>query len=1700
MTVSTDQTKMASAEVGPMSSAIKVTERDFANVGISPARAMAQRLVALSQATTSDQIQVGDVSISIVRTPKGTGTYLSVPHYELDKLRDKELVSILLDEGVPRFNPLTDVAITRNGLPKGVCDSVRIVKELKGILGEPDKANPTPKLLSIAGQGITFQVAKRGTSFVWKTDQESGKFLASLATPKLVSAANPNIPHVSQDESGVFAAQAKIFGVTRGRIEAILSLLPDPSPTRPEVTVVIDDQTLVFKVRVIKSDFKWCIDTKNAPLLRHRELAPTLARLADPSAAVLPDYNPSKELVVSGPSFKESCDVKGQLLDVWRKAAEGLELSESRIIRFTTDHGSESLEIGYRALGGKPILVITPRSVDLVKSVEALHAIDPTAILPVELYGKKAIPCSLLPLRSLGIRNGSEFAEKITSIIGDPPREHFSTKEILIEGGTVRFFSVRSGSSFVWALDSRDKELFTSGNFFKVIYPDGHLTFSTKLMVALTPRGLSRVALKTPSTAETGIPSLIETLSTPPHQVPLFTASLGSGSIQCFMRSDLDRFRAGFQSWSSSLGVTSSLDQAEHTVQRDELEEMCPALTRLLDSESKSLNHGATIGISIPACNLEVKLVKTRARGRVGFALRDIDREGLRQQLSRVNPSSEDFRATFGDYGIKVNLELLAETHGKYRDLYAALIQRLGHEPSSPSAPLVVDVPIETLGTITFYLPHDAPYDAWYVAPPHAARLTSPAFAAALGVRSTIPYREADHLRLSCDEMQQREVPNAKPLANKLSDFLGKTSDHTGDLPVDIGPLQAFIVALPSGHISWAIRSTDAHLLQHPTVESILFEGAIPPFNPKIHVSISPPQLAAFVHRADAARDDIMKLVGTTAPKGGTLEERIDINGTPFQLPYTLRRSNTVLCIRKEDLPAIAAAFQWTLREDTSNQELDTDSDLVSAISLLGSDERDLAAYLLLSRGEISADQLTFIMKKVRAICKPSRTSQNLLALPILLDNPEVAVTQESDASIPFLKIRGRCAGATEIQLTGDVSRILEVASDGTFEGNLPIPGARNITLEFMALNHDRSGRSDVVQGEVDLSHLADIIGLQDTALFLLLERRGDIVAQIQGNDPASTFRRNLLTRQVVRKMLRHFSKSETEGFSYLEARIEQSQSRLSRAILGAVRDEFNRVNEEDFGEQGSRSFFFQRWAAYKIREAQRNGEKGIMLSFDPGLGKTRTALLAIGHENFLTIVPNAVVSFWAREAKVVRPLSAIQVLSGSYAGRDVALSQYDSPTSLITNIEYVRQEPSGERIGSLSRTICVVDEAHFLCNDGTSQSQAISNISSKFKVLLTATPFARYSGIGPLLSHLTDGISYSRQEISRVFSPDTPEDLVVLHHLLSPHMIYLGKEDLFDGPAEGDSVRPPHTLPRKRFISPEEAGQFVISHEQLRSQIELMAYPDDWALKHKPLATYEDRRSSCYRNGYFEVHAAIDQITNDPEYIGSAAPSPKHEAMRAIVEREVLKNDAKIVIMCRYRKQVEKYASMFDQHGVCAIWGEMPQNHRGEKVENGKLCRFETDRNGEFILDQEGRFIPHHRGRPILASDYELHEFQKRADKRILIATYDCAALGITATAGQAMVFDQIPASHLILSQAMDRIHRLDATFSHPEVRYYFMVSRFPDIDIDKLIAGLPEEKRDYVRRFLRETQCELDRQRVQKNGQIFSHIIHGRPSTSAW
>jgi superfamily II DNA or RNA helicase len=150
---------------------------------------------------------------------------------------------------------------------------------------------------------------------------------------------------------------------------------------------------------------------------------------------------------------------------------------------------------------------------------------------------------------------------------------------------------------------------------------------------------------------------------------------------------------------------------------------------------------------------------------------------------------------------------------------------------------------------------------------------------------------------------------------------------------------------------------------------------------------------------------------------------------------------------------------------------------------------------------------------------------------------------------------------------------------------------------------------------------------------------------------------------------------------------------------------------------------------------------------------------------------------------------------------------------------------------------------------------------------------------------------------------------------------------------------------------------------------------------------------------------------------------------VRRIVEHEISENNAKIVIMCRYRAQVEAYQRLFAEHGVCAAWGGMKQNSRGEKVVEGRVARYAVDSQGEYQLDSAGRPIEDEKGTPMLATDYELLTFQE-SKNRILVATYDVGSQGMNMPAAEVLIFDQVPRSYTQYAQTRDRIHRSEDDF----------------------------------------------------------------------
>ena len=70
---------------------------------------------------------------------------------------------------------------------------------------------------------------------------------------------------------------------------------------------------------------------------------------------------------------------------------------------------------------------------------------------------------------------------------------------------------------------------------------------------------------------------------------------------------------------------------------------------------------------------------------------------------------------------------------------------------------------------------------------------------------------------------------------------------------------------------------------------------------------------------------------------------------------------------------------------------------------------------------------------------------------------------------------------------------------------------------------------------------------------------------------------------------------------------------------------------------------------------------------------------------------------------------------------------------------------------------------------------------------------------------------------------------------------------------------------------------------------------------------------------------------------------------------------------------------------------------------------------------------------------------FQNDPTSQIIIATYDTGALGVTFTAADVVIFDDLAPTYRDQYQAADRAHRIDNRRKKYEVKYYWLKARYP-------------------------------------------------------
>ncbi len=792
---------------------------------------------------------------------------------------------------------------------------------------------------------------------------------------------------------------------------------------------------------------------------------------------------------------------------------------------------------------------------------------------------------------------------------------------------------------------------------------------------------------------------------------------------------------------------------------------------------------------------------------------------------------------------------------------------------------------------------------------------------------------------------------------------------------------------------------------------------------------------------------------------------------------------------RREDHAKAIKYWRMQIAEDA--EEILDRLDLSSVIALLGKDPLRLSQYIRLYHPDLSQEDVGRITSEAIQGLQGSTVSEDThadytinLAVPVL----ETAIHESAASSF---ELKGRVQpGIPFVQVKGAYTRKIRVKADGTFSAHIPLPEIGQLNgFEIYAFDAEKKVKSPSVLVNINQTGQPEDT---EAAFRRLLLLRSEVLDSIQ-KDPA---RYRFLLRSLELSLLKHFTYDEQAGMRYVENLLAQEKSPVQQKLLQSVLDKFKSIAPKQYVlKSDEKPYFFQKYTDHEIRKLIKKGATGVIVANEQGTGKTLITLIVINGGEATIITPNPVVTTWAEQEAKFMPIASIEIIEGPYREREKAIEQ-TTRHQILTNVEFTQgMTDKRKRLLSQPNGTLVVDEADYLGSRSSQQARGTAQIEAGFYLLLTATPFKRVSQIGHVIGMLRkdDPRFQSARAFARAFPLSEESARNALFLLLNEHTLRIRKQDVFK---EYDRTIPldqqSDKLPAKVEIAPEQEGRFELSTEQTASLYELFTDYQTWCFKHRGNASVEDREFYRYSEGYFSKKHAMRQIMNDPAYIGRPdMESPKHLAMDKIVQKELAKDPKrKIVIFCEYTAQVEEYLKRYAHHGAVGYYGGLPQNKDGYLIDDkGRVRYFQVDEYENPMLDAYGDPIPSDKqhGRPMRALDYSRIRFQNNPDVQILVTNQKSGSVGVTFTASDAVIFDDLPPTFRDYYQAADRAHRIDNDRKKYDVTYYTLQANYPKTFLD----SLPKDTREQY--FGMGTFDEVHYRNLQRQKRIFHRIMDG-------
>ena len=351
-------------------------------------------------------------------------------------------------------------------------------------------------------------------------------------------------------------------------------------------------------------------------------------------------------------------------------------------------------------------------------------------------------------------------------------------------------------------------------------------------------------------------------------------------------------------------------------------------------------------------------------------------------------------------------------------------------------------------------------------------------------------------------------------------------------------------------------------------------------------------------------------------------------------------------------------------------------------------------------------------------------------------------------------------------------------------------------------------------------------------------------------------------------------------------------------------------------------------WWLYK------NGLHGL-LADEMGLGKTHQAMALMAailkekpNARFMVVCPTTVLDHWIDKIEQFFPmLRGVKYHGPRRMGLLTQLGKNeDAPKTLVTSYGVLLRDI--RHLCAMEWDALILDEAHFVKNNGTATYQAACRVPSRIRICLSGTPMENHLGeLKNLFDFLVPGYlgsdEYFRDTfISPVSTGDDPEATLALQKLIYPFKMRRTKSNVLK------------ELPAKV----EDLRHCALSDEQVK------LYRDVISLKAQPLiAQLQDEGSPVPYLHVFATLTLLKQICNHPALVTKNSTykdhhSGKFDLMQELIE-EALGSGHKIVIFSQYVGMIKLITSYLKDSNIGHVTLTGETRNRGAVIKS-----FQTD------------------------------------------------------------------------------------------------------------------------------------------------------------